>query len=262
MRIGISVWHFMLFSSLLLCCFFTVNYLMELEQQEENIRAAIQELDGDKDDLYQQVKFIASELEDTEDKKQELKEVLELRYSNYIIASKLEAADMPILTRSGFSPDMFERAWEELEADRLKGSGKEFVKAEEATGVNALVLAAICVHETNWGKSDLARYKNNYFGWGAFDFSPYESAATFESREESINHAAKSLRKDYLSKEGRFYRGEDLYSVNEMYARDEEWANKVADVMRVIASHALEDSADVEDYFNEKKSMEIKTLGN
>jgi len=239
---------FLLISSLLVCCILAFNYIGELRQQEEQIRGAVKDLHAGEDELYKRIKEVTKTLEEAEAKNKELKEMLELRYSNYLIASRLEATDMPLLKRSGFSPDMFERAWEELGADRLQGSGEEFVRAEESTGVNALVLAAICVHETNWGESDLARYKNNYFGWGAYDFSPYESAVHFDSREDSIKQAAESLKRDYLSREGRFYRGEDLRSVNKMYAQDEEWANKVADVMRTIAKNAMEDSEEVEEY--------------
>jgi len=261
MKIKISMGQFLLFSFLFISCVLSVNQLIELKHQKGQIKEVTKELHEDKDSVYQQVKLIAEKLDDTKMEKEELKDLLNVRYQNYLVATKLEGEDMPLLSRSGFSPEMFEQAWDEYGAVELKGSGKEFVKAEEKTGVNALTLAAISAHETNWGKSSLALQNNNFFGWGAFDHSPYESAANFDSRKESILHVAESLRDNYLSRDGRYHEGENLHAVNERYASDEQWAEKVSAVMKNIAKVSMEDPEEIKDYL-EEEFISVRLPGN
>lgn len=57
-------------------------------------------------------------------------------------------------------------------------------KAEELHGTNALYLLAHAIHESNWGKSKIARDKNNLFGIGANDGNPYQDAWTYENYEK------------------------------------------------------------------------------
>ncbi len=42
--------------------------------------------------------------------------------------------------------------------------------------INGIFLASIAIHESGWGTSQIANDKNNLFGYGSYDATPYESS--------------------------------------------------------------------------------------
>ena len=138
---------------------------------------------------------------------------------------------MPVTTPSGFFAARFERAFA---GTGLEGTGEALVQAEMETGINALVLAAIVVHESDWGRSRLAREKNNLAGLGAYDGQEYLAGIRFDSRASSIMFLAELLAVHYAPG-GKFYGGShDLRGIGVKYASDPGWAAKVAGYMRAI----------------------------
>jgi beta-N-acetylglucosaminidase len=107
----------------------------------------------------------------------------------------------------------------------LSGLGRSFVLAELKYGINAVFLAALAIHESCWGSSDLAREKNNMFGFSAYDADPYLHAATFASKHDCILVVAQFLRDNYIT--GQYSNGRNIADINRLYASDEEWSYKV-----------------------------------
>jgi len=140
---------------------------------------------------------------------------------------------MPLQSKSGFTANDFEKIWSKTEAKNLQGSGKEFIKAENKTGINALILASIVIHESDWGNSNLAINNNNFFGWSAYDKDPSRYAKSFESRKECIYHVANKIKQIYLNPNGNIYT-RNLKEMNIYYATDPEWDEKVADVLKKV----------------------------
>lgn len=132
---------------------------------------------------------------------------------------------MPVLSESGFTAADFERSFS---GTGLDGIGAALVQAEDEHGINALVLAGIIALESGWGRSRLAREKNNLAGLGAYDDCP-GSALRFDSRAECIIVLAELLRD----------RPGSLAEVGMWYASDPRWAEKVAGIMRAIAETAI-----------------------
>ena len=111
--------------------------------------------------------------------------------------------------------------------------------------INGIFIAAIGIHESGWGTSKIAADKNNLFGYGAYDSSPYESAYHFETYEEGIETLAKSMAKYYLNEDGVqvteedvatgiYYNGPTLKGVNTRYASDANWATRVYNIMVLL----------------------------
>ena len=115
-----------------------------------------------------------------------------------------------------------DKAFESVGATRLVGYGKFFVKAEREYGINAIFMAAIALHESNLGTSRIAIEKNNLFGWGAYDESPFSSATTFPSIEVGIMYVTSRI-KDFYYSNG--YTTPE--KVGMRYASDPDWAEKV-----------------------------------
>lgn len=122
-----------------------------------------------------------------------------------------------------------------LEGTALEGLGDDFIKAEERYHVNAIFLTALAIHESGWGNSsNIARYKDNIFGYNAQDTNPTAKATTFNSKEESIRFVAGRLSMSYLDEAGRYFKGYTLKAVNHYYSTPEDWKDKVANTMITV----------------------------
>ena len=111
---------------------------------------------------------------------------------------------------------------EELEAVLkydLKEYAEEFLQAEEDYGINACFLASIAALESGWGRSDLAKNKNNLFGWKGKD-----GYKEFESPERCIDFVAWKLSKKYINK------GLDTIDKIAPVYCNEEWAGYLKDI--------------------------------
>ena len=85
---------------------------------------------------------------------------------------------------------------DKLKNTPLEGLGEDFKRAEDLYGVNAVVLVAMAKLESNFGRNKIAQEKNNLFGFGAYDVSPYTSVKFYSSKKDSIYDVAKQLRSE------------------------------------------------------------------
>ena len=124
-------------------------------------------------------------------------------------------------------------------------NAETFYNAEKKYKINGIFLASVGIHESAWGTSKLAQDKKNLFGYMAYDRDPYNSAATFETYENTINTVAEALSSRYLhvagtkitdelTATGSYFNGTTVKSVNVRYASDEGWADKVFCYMQYL----------------------------
>lgn len=142
---------------------------------------------------------------------------------------------------SGLSLEQFKKVLSGNEADEnsvFVNNAEYFYYAEKQYNINGVFLAAVAIHESNWGASKIAKDKNNLFGYGASDSSPYNNAKTFSDYAEGIDLLARVFVKYYLNPagtsiyngetaNGKYYNGSTLVAVNKKYASDSNWANSV-----------------------------------
>jgi len=112
------------------------------------------------------------------------------------------------------------------------GIAEAILAAQGEYGVNALVLAAIIIHESGWGRSRLAREKHNLTGYGAGDLDPYGQARSFETAAACVDATAALLARDYLAPAGRYHHGVTLAAVGVHYASNPRWAAGVDELAR------------------------------
>ena len=122
-----------------------------------------------------------------------------------------------------------------IKGSRLAGKGAIFKEAEERYQINALYLIAQSALESSWGRSQIAKDKNNFFGIGAYDTTPYDSAKSFDDVDKGILAAAKWIRENYIDN-GRTYLGNKSSGMNVLYASDPYWGEKIASIMMRINS--------------------------
>ena len=118
---------------------------------------------------------------------------------------------------------------------RLAGKGATFKAAEERYGVNALYLVAHSALESAWGRSKIARDKNNFFGISAYDNNPYNAATKFDGVDAGILGAARWINEKYLSKSTYpargAYLGNKAGGMNVNYATAPYWGESIASIM-------------------------------
>jgi beta-N-acetylglucosaminidase len=107
----------------------------------------------------------------------------------------------------------------------LIGYGQVVVDVARDLGLNPLYIAAHMAWETGWGTSSIWLYKNNPFGYGAYDRCPYSCALTFPTKADGIRTGMTYIKRDYLTSNGKYFHGFNLNGMNVHYATDQKWKN-------------------------------------
>ena len=153
--------------------------------------------------------------------------------------------EMKLNTPSGLTKEDFKKVLSGNSSDRNKifeDNAEIFYEIEQEYNVNGLFIAALGIHESNWGTSTIALEKKNLFGYGAYDASAYDSSYTFENYEDGIITVAKVMAKYYLNEAGTeiydeevavgtYYNGPTLSGINTRYASDTNWATRIYEIM-------------------------------
>lgn len=153
---------------------------------------------------------------------------------------------MPLNKTSGLTKEDFIRIFTDNPSDKNKvfaENAETFYEVEQKYNINGVFLAAIAIHESNWGTSNIATQKHNLFGYGSYDSSAFTSSYTFESYAYGIDLVGQILNKYYLNEagtliaeneeaEGTYYNGPTVEGVNVRYASDPNWSNRVYDIMQ------------------------------
>lgn len=213
--------------TLLLClfAFLTINRVLGSESKRDLMYYGLEKINRKTFELYDMKKLRFEKLR---------KDLDQARQSSMNHVSK--DSDFYLLKPTPFTVEELDSA---LIGTGLEGLGKDFKEAEEKFGVNAILLMAMAKHETGNGTSELFKDKNNLFGFNAYDDDPYNKATHFNSPGESINTVADHLKKEYLAKDGDYYKGVSPDAIGKSYATDPDWASKVSYMMEEVASNMI-----------------------
>ncbi|MBF0709900.1 MULTISPECIES: N-acetylglucosaminidase [unclassified Gemella] len=150
---------------------------------------------------------------------------------------------MKLDTTTIYNEGELNRAIEKFAGPNSKfyAKGQIFKEAEEKYRVNALYLLAHAAIETSWGHSEIAQDKNNFYGIGAYDDTPYKSASSFESIEDGILKGAEWISSRYIHSslypaDGAFL-GNKTEGMNKNYATDVRWGRNIARLMKEINNY-------------------------
>jgi len=142
---------------------------------------------------------------------------------------------------SGLTLDQFNKIFENDSNDVnnvFKDNAEYFYYVENQYGINGIFVAAVGIHESAWGTSNISKNKKNLFGYGAYDSDPSGSSYAFQSYAEGIDLVSRVFVKYYLNPKGTpiyggetatgtYFEGATLTAVNKRYASDKNWANAV-----------------------------------
>lgn len=112
-----------------------------------------------------------------------------------------------------------------------------FITLQNESGINAQFMFAHAILETGWGSSTISQYKNNYFGYQAYDTCALTCAKYFPTGKDGLNAYVYKIYRDYLTKTGPYYNGPTLLGMNVKYATDQGWSEKIANLMAQMKSY-------------------------
>ena len=197
-------------------------------------RISYEDKDGTKEGYVKNIKLTSSAVN---------QDVLEKNRLQKII-TKLDF-NMELNKPSGFTEDDFKKMLTGNAQDKnlvFTNNATFFYQMEQKYNLNGVFLAAMGIHESQWGTSRIAVDKKNLFGYGAYDSDAYTYSFEFEDYTEGIELVAKVLVKHYLNTTGtpvydgelatgKYYNGPTVSGVNIRYATDTNWANAVYTIM-------------------------------
>ena len=133
------------------------------------------------------------------------------------------------------------------EGSLMYNQGEAFMEAGKVTGLDPRYLVAHAAHESAWGTSNIVKDKNNFYGIGAFDDTPYSSAHGYEGAKTGIIEGAKFIAKDYYSQGQTTLSSmhRDPSGKGHNYATDPGWADKIANIMRGSESYTSASTGNV-----------------
>ena len=149
---------------------------------------------------------------------------------------------------------------------------EDFYDIPISYGINPMVVFTIGVHESEYGTSNIANDKNNFWGINAIDGDAYNKAFSYDTVADGIR-AESELLKTYATP-GKWQntsiqeQGKDpttLDGVGTLYASDGSWSQKVKEHLLNIFDKKVDISKEDEnyavlDYNNKLKEMEFKKL--
>lgn len=146
---------------------------------------------------------------------------------------------MPIRMKASYTAEEIDNYIRANSPDSpLIGTGKYFVGAANKYNINVGYFLAHAIHESAWGKSKIAKEKNNLFGFKAVDSNPYDGAAAFATLEEGIYYCADYVSKNYINTSDWRYNGgfvgDKAEGMNVYYASDAYWGEKIAGYMNKL----------------------------
>ena len=143
----------------------------------------------------------------------------------------------PLRTKTSYSATELNQAFNLLvngETTKMTNTGANFIDIQNRYGTNALIVMAMGIHESSYGRSSFAVNRNNLFGIGAYDSDPNQ-AAYFPSIENGIIEQGNYLSWVYADADyqtGYIYYGANLGNkssgMNVKYASDPYWGEKIA----------------------------------
>ena len=112
-----------------------------------------------------------------------------------------------------------------LKDTNLEHLAGTFVACEKDYGINAIFIMSIAIHESGWGNSPRARYDHNFTGYGVYSSSA--KGINSDKDEDNIRLTATKLMENYLSEDGKYYKGKRVCDVHETYCATGEWSKGV-----------------------------------
>lgn len=141
---------------------------------------------------------------------------------------------LPLRSNTDISADVM-NAFLNLKAGEknsiLLNKASAFIDNQNKYGVNGAAILCMAIHESDWGTSNIARNKNNLFGWGAFDDNT-GNATAYSSVSSCVEAQMADNLANYMDVKANVYFTMSLGNKGggfiTKYASDPYWAEKIS----------------------------------
>ena len=153
------------------------------------------------------------------------------------------------------------------EGSLMYNQGEAYMEAGKVSGLDPRYLVAHSALETGWGTSNIVKDKNNFYGIGAFDATPYSSAYGYDGAKAGIIEGSKFIADEYYSQGQTTLSSmnRDPSGKGHNYATDPGWADKIARTMKGSEKYTSASTGNVTTNVNvnvNTDSKDGKNIGN
>lgn len=114
-----------------------------------------------------------------------------------------------------------EQIYNMLEGNPLQTLSRAYYYYEQEFQVNVFFIIALNREESGNGQSDLAMSHNNLGGVKDFETGGWKH---FSDWGESLRYIMNLMNEHYLTPDGEYYNGVDIWSINQKYCEGTQWA--------------------------------------
>ena len=152
----------------------------------------------------------------------------------------------------------------------MLNTGNDFINNQNEYGVNAAIVAAMGIHESGWGKSNISNDKYNLFGWGAYDANT-KAATTYSSVSDCIASQMGDNLSNYLDVNCSCFYSQSLGNKGggfvTRYASDPYWSEQIASYYYGLDKKDNDNNGGLTDYNSVNMALvientDIKTKAN
>ena len=135
------------------------------------------------------------------------------------------------------------RSYREYYIKHFVANAGNYFDIATSYGLDPMFIFCIGIHESEYGTSNISFKKGNFWGWGAYDSSPFKSALSFEDDASAgIKAVCEGISKKYVNPSGTWYnwikaKGYDptsIEGVGARYASDASWASSIKRYINTI----------------------------
>lgn len=128
------------------------------------------------------------------------------------------------------------RRYREFYEKHFIANAENYFDIAVSYGLDPMFIFCIGIHESEYGTSNISYDKGNFWGWGAYDSTPYEAALSFVGdASKGIESVCEGIANNYVSTNGAWYNWIQLKGYNPTtiegigarYASDSSWASIV-----------------------------------
>lgn len=127
---------------------------------------------------------------------------------------------------------------ESIKTNNLYKNIPDFLAMQKKYGINAQFMLAHAIWETGWGTSKISQYKNNFFGYQAYDSCAMTCSMYFGTGQDGIQYYADAIYRKYLKVGAIYNNGTSPAGMNVKYATDKTWAQNIARLMEEMKPYS------------------------
>ena len=222
---------------MIISCGISIHYIYTTLDEVENRISSIETQMKQKEQVEGELLALLKKVDKTQKEikqYQEERKIREMRHQKALEHARVMvlSANTDLMSMPNLSIEDMDRIIDEWDSQisggsRFSGHCEAFLRASLETRLNPIMLFSIASLESGFGNSQIAEDKNNFYGIGAYDSSPYESSNYMgDDISEGIISGAHWIKENYYDN--------GYTTLNDMseggYSTSGTWSSKIINI--------------------------------